>query len=138
MMKTSGGKKDAVKFIIGVDAGKEAILYGTTVEEKGPRYMHFPILQRSGYDMEYFRGLVSERMVIHRRGGVSVIAWEKTYERNEPLDCRNYARAAYKYFNWNFDKYKKMIAGEKEPPTVERARDNAKQRKTVVSGGIKL
>jgi len=138
VMKTNSGKKDGVKFIISVDAGKEAILHATTIEEPGPRYMHYPIESRRGYTLDYFRGLISEKMVIHQRGGKSVIAWEKIYERNEPLDCRNYARAAYKYFNWNFSKYEAVLSGKttKRPITQTQAKKN--RQKHVISSGIKI
>jgi len=137
-MKTGGGKKDAVRFIIGVDCGKEAIMHATTVEEPGPRFMHFPMDYRRGYDMEYFRGLVSEQMVIHRRGGKATVVWEKVYDRNEPLDCRNYARAAFKYFNWNFDKYEKVLSGSVEVEPITKAQAEKRKAKRVVSSGIKI
>ena len=79
-------------------------MYEAGIEELGPHYMHFPLVYRAGYSREYFKGLISEQMIMHRQKGRSVIGWEKIRERNEPLDCRNYARAAYRYFNWNFDK----------------------------------
>ena len=96
-MKKSGPIKSP-KFIIGVDSGKTAIMSATGVEKPGPRYMHYPRDYEAGYDMEFFRGLISEKLVIHRRGGKAVMAWEKTYERNEPLDCRNYATAAMEIY----------------------------------------
>ena len=88
--------------------------------------------------MEFFKGLISEQMVIHRRGGKSVIAWEKVYERNEPLDCRNYARAAYRYFNWHFDDLERMINGEDEPKVVTKAEETKRKQRHVVSRGIKV
>lgn len=137
-MKTGVGKKDAVRFIIGVDCGKEAIMHATTVEEPGPRCMHFPMDYRRGYDVEFFRGLVSEQMVIHRRGGKATVAWEKVYDRNEPLDCRNYARAAFKYFNWNFDKYEKVLSGKTDAEPITKAQAEKKKAKRVISSGIKV
>lgn len=135
-------KKDAGKdtrFIIGVDDGKESILYAATeVLSPGPKYMHFPTDYRLGYDMDYFRGLISEKQVIHRRGGKGVVAWEKVYERNEPLDCRNYARAAFKYFNWNFDKYEKILSGETEEQPITQQQAERKKRKIIVSKGIQV
>lgn len=138
-MKRSGGKNESAKFLIGVDAGKEAILYSASIEEPGPKYMHFPIDDRAGYDMEFFKGLISERMVIHRRGGQSVIAWEKIYERNEPLDCRDYARAAYRYFNWHFDELERLINGEpEEPKVITQKEETRRKQRHVVSRGIKV
>ena len=130
--------KDGIKFIIGVDQGKEGIMYEAGVTEIGPSYMHFPIDYRAGYDMEFFKGLISERMVMHRRNGRSTIAWEKVYERNEPLDCRNYARAAYRYFNWNFDSLEKVIKGEDEPKIITKKEETKRKQRHVVSRGIKV
>lgn len=137
-MKRSGGKMDSVRFIIGVDQGKEGIMYEAGNDTPGPNYMHFPIDFRAGYDMEYFRGLISERMEIHRRGGKSTIAWEKVYARNEPLDCRNYARAAYRYFNWHFDDLERTLRGETVQKVITKAEETKRKRKHVVSSGIKV
>ena len=46
------------------------------------KYCHFP-----QYQDTYFKGLASEQYLPKIR------KWKKTYERNEPLDCRIYARA---------------------------------------------
>lgn len=138
LMKKDNGKDKATRFIIGVDSGKEAIMYATTVMEPGPRYMHFPKDYTCGYDIEYFRGLISEKMVLHRRMGQNVVTWEKTYERNEPLDCRNYARAAYKYFNWNFDKMERLLNGTDEPQIETRQQAEKRKKKRVLSKGIQI
>ena len=136
-MKRSQG--EGAKFMLGVDAGKEGIMYEAALTEPGPHYMHFPEDQRAGYDMEYFRGLISERMEIHRRGGQGVVVWEQYYERNEPLDCRNYARAAYRYFHWRFDEMERMIRGEPEQvKPVTRAEKQKRERRHVVSKGISV
>ena len=138
LMKKDNGKDNATRFIIGVDSGKEAIMYATTVTEPGKRYMHFPRDYTCGYDIEYFRGLISEKMVLHRRMGQTVVSWEKTYDRNEPLDCRNYARAAYKYFNWNFDKMERLLNGTDEPKIETRKQVEKRRQKRVLSEGIKV
>jgi phage terminase large subunit GpA-like protein len=53
-----------------------------------PGYCHFP----QDYEREFFRGLCSERRVIRQNGEIE---WVKDPAvRNEPLDCRVYARAA--------------------------------------------
>ncbi|MGI6235702.1 MAG: phage terminase large subunit family protein [Christensenellales bacterium] len=138
LMKSSARSREGVKFIIGVDSGKEAVLYATGIETPGPRYMHFPVEQHSGYDLEYFRGLISEKLRIIRRGGRNVLSWEKIYERNEPLDCRNYARAAYKYFNWNFDRQEQVLSGQGEAQPITRAQAEKKKKKLVISPGISI
>lgn len=137
-MKSGTGYRGAVGFLIGVDNGKEAILYASGLTEPGPRYMHFPIDYQRGYDLDYFRGLISEKQVIHRRNGQNVIVWEKTYERNEPLDCRNYARAAYRFFHWNFDKVEKLLRGESEEAAPARRETAKRKTRRVISKGIQL
>ena len=136
-MKSS--KSGAVGFMLAVDAGKEGIMYEAGIKEPGDHYMHFPIDQRAGYDREYFRGLISERMEVHRRGGKGVIVWEKFYERNEPLDCRNYARMAYRYFHWHFDDLERIVSGiPEETKIVTKSEQEQKKNRRIVSRGIKV
>lgn len=139
LMKKSDSTIKSNKFMIAVDGGKEAIMYATSVEKPGPRYMHFPMDYRCGYDLEFFRGLCSEKMIIKRQRGQNVLVWEKTYERNEPLDCRNYAMAAYRYFKWPFDKIEATLRGDEitAPPITQKQAEKKKQRR-VISSGIKL
>ena len=133
------GQGEGAKFMLGVDAGKEGIMYEAAVEEPGPNYMHFPIDYRAGYDMEYFKGLISERMEIHRRGGQGVIVWEQFYERNEPLDCRNYARMAYRYFHWRFDELERIVNGIEEPKKIiTKTEETKRKQRRVVSRGIQI
>ena len=54
-----------------------------------PCYCHFP-----QYDEHYFRGITAEEQVRKIVRGYPRFEWHKKYDRNEPLDCRNYARAA--------------------------------------------
>jgi phage terminase large subunit GpA-like protein len=54
-----------------------------TNETYPPCYCHFP-----QYDNRYFEGLTAEEWIPSKH------QWVKRYERNEPLDCRIYARAA--------------------------------------------
>ena len=137
LMRKENGPYKSPKFLIGVDSGKEAIMSATALNEHGPRYMHFPRDHHTGYDLEFFRGLVSEKLVIHRKGGQSVMVWEKFYERNEPLDCRNYARAAYRYFRWHFDEIEAALKGADAPAAVTRPKP-AKRRGGMVSAGISV
>jgi len=47
------------------------------------------------YGEDYFQGLCSEQLTrTKNRRGFTVTVWEKIRERNEPLDCRVYSRAA--------------------------------------------
>jgi len=81
---------------IGVSAGKEHIMAALAVEEPGPSYYHFPKDPKRGYDRTYFLGLLAERFEISPQGKP---VWKKVYDRNEPLDCRNYANAAFEVLN---------------------------------------
>lgn len=61
-------------------------------------YCYFP----DAYPAEYFKGLASEQLQeVRNQKGYTVLQWVKTYRRNEPLDCRNYARAAASIFNYD-------------------------------------
>ncbi len=90
-------------YLIGVDAGKEHIMSGLKVKEPGARMSHFPLDRTKGYDSLYFSGLLSEHMVRNQKGEWR---WEKIpgHERNEALDCRNYANAAFKVLHPNMDR----------------------------------
>ncbi|MCM5528957.1 phage terminase large subunit family protein [Parasegetibacter sp. NRK P23] len=53
-------------------------------------YCHFPKREYT-----YFRGLTAEEeQVVENNRGFSQYQWVKKYKRNEPLDCRVYARGA--------------------------------------------
>jgi phage terminase large subunit GpA-like protein len=90
------------RYDIGVDAGKQMIMDNIKVQTPGPRYCHFP--ERDDYGHAYFAGLLSERLVRHE-DRKQPWAWEKIpgHERNERLDCRNYAMAAFKALPKNLD-----------------------------------
>ena len=54
-------------------------------------YCSFP----TAYGADYFKGLASEQLQeIRNTKGYTTTQWVKVHRRNEPLDCRNYARAA--------------------------------------------
>ena len=129
LSKTSGKPL----FLIGVNSGKEAIMHATTIENAGARFMHFPLKQSCGYDMEFCKGLLSEHVVFRRSGGKNILEWKKDYARNEALDCRNYARAVFKYFNWDLDALEKRLYADAKaqlPGAMQR------KRKRVLSQGI--
>jgi phage terminase large subunit GpA-like protein len=52
-------------------------------------YCYFP-----QYGPEYFKGITAENMEYKIVKGYKKYEWVKKFERNEPLDCRVYARAA--------------------------------------------
>lgn len=119
-------------YTLGVDAGKADILGGALrVLEPGPRYCHFPKRSDAGYDMRYFTGLLSEVYTVVNERGRKVKKWKVLpgHERNEPLDCRNYALAALRILHPNMDEVEKRLraaaAGKKpEQPAVQKKRRN--------------
>lgn len=83
------------QYQIGVDAGKQIIMDNIRVKTPGKKYCHFP--RRDDYGTGYFNGLLSEHLVYDANKKQPWI-WKKIpgHERNEALDCRNYALAAFK------------------------------------------
>ncbi len=79
-------------FPIGVDTGKEIVIASLKVTEPGPSYAHFP--NQTGYDLEYFEQLTSEKKITKYKNGYPYQVWHKVRDRNEALDIRVYARAA--------------------------------------------
>lgn len=105
-----GNKKIAGKawlYVLGVDSGKEKIMSAVKVQEPGARYCHYPIQEEKGYNLDYFNGLLSEKMVYS--GGKW--KWEKLdgHKRNEALDCRNYANAGFRIVNPNLDSIEEKL-----------------------------
>lgn len=83
------------QYQLGVDSGKQIIMDNLRVETPGPKFCHFPC--RDDYGAAYFKGLLSERLTYDPEKR-QPWQWKKIqgHERNEPLDCRNYALAAFK------------------------------------------
>lgn len=90
------------QYQLGVDSGKQTIMDHLRVESPGPKYCHFPL--RDDYGLAYFNGLLSEHLVPEGKTRQRWI-WDKIpgHERNEPLDCRNYALAAFRTLPVNLD-----------------------------------
>jgi len=122
-------------YTIGVDAGKEHIMSALQVQQPGAKFCHFPSNEGRGYDDRFFHGLLSEKLV--NKNGKWV--WEKLSEhiRNEPLDCRNYANAAYKIGSPDMKKLQAYMLGntEKEDKPVRIIKKQVrKQRRSYADG----
>lgn len=93
---------------IGVDSGKQIITDNLRVQSPGNKYCHFPL--RDDYSTAYFQGLLSERLV-YKEGRKHSWQWEKIpeHERNEALDCRNYALAAAKALAPDYDALERRL-----------------------------
>ncbi len=124
-------------YTLGVDSGKQSIMDSLRVREPGAKYYHFPKNQDLGYGTEFFTGLLSERLV-YKQGRQNPWVWEKIpgHERNEALDCRNYANAAFKATGADLDaiaqRLKALADGGKKPATPKRQPAKAPRK----SGGI--
>ena len=108
------------------------------VREPGPRCCHFPENPDAGYDMRYFDGLISERLVNRAAARTSAAkwVWEKISSggRNEPLDCRNYALAAFRALDPDMDAEENRLRGasaarlDVQPATAKQAAQRAEKR----------
>jgi phage terminase large subunit GpA-like protein len=92
-------------------------------------FCHFP-----QYDEAYFERLCSEQLVKKKVNGRTIYRWIKIHERNEPLDCRVYARAAAAMFG--LDRFKEpdweLLEGKFDLPKTEVKQPEA-QPKTIAS-----
>ncbi len=100
---------------LGTDAAKDLIFSRLKIDEHGPGYCHFPM----HYTKLYFKGLCSEKKVQKFLKGVSRMEWKKTFTRNEPLDLRVYALAAFRLLNANMKVINKKLNGEDDAPEEE-------------------
>ncbi len=90
------------QYQLGVDEGKQLVMDSLKIQAPGPKYCHFPL--RDDYGAMYFNGLLSEHLVPEGKTRQRWV-WQKIqgHERNEPLDCRNYALAAFKVLPVDLD-----------------------------------
>jgi phage terminase large subunit GpA-like protein len=106
------GVNKALLFGVGVDTGKDLIYSSLRVEQQGPGFVHFPLTE--DFDSEYFRQLAAEEKVSEVANGKMVSAYVQKYERNEALDCLNYAAAARDVANPNFGAIKANLTRRAE------------------------
>jgi phage terminase large subunit GpA-like protein len=66
------------------------------------------------YDDEYFRQLTADQIVTRFSKGYRKREWKKIRARNEALDCRVYALAAYALLNANINQIANRIAMKRE------------------------
>ena len=96
-------------FIIAVDTAKSTLLSRLAQKDPmGAGYCHFPLdddhESSRGYDKSYFDGLTSEVRITKMVRGVVKTEWRlKSGAKNEPLDCRVYALAAFEIVNPNLE-----------------------------------
>lgn len=107
-----GDKRKSVwLYSIGVDAGKSIIMDNLRVQEPGAKYCHFPKNEGLNYDMNFFNGLLSEKMELSKTKSGNRWCWVKLpgHRSNEALDCRNYALAAFRIWDPDMDAIQKRL-----------------------------
>ncbi len=82
-----------------------------SIEAPGPGYLHFPVER----DDEWFAQLTAEKLITKYQRGFPIREWIKSRPRNEALDCRVYAMAAYKLM----DKPRKKSAPTLPPQVAQ-------------------
>ncbi len=119
---------------VGTHALKNSIYSRLKLTESGPGYLHFPA--EPIYDGSYFAQLTAEKRVSSYEKGVLISRWEKPNGvRNEALDCRVYAAAAYmslglsnRTLDEENDRLVKAVA-EREPEPDEQQEPTMKKEK---------
>lgn len=122
-------------YSLGVDAGKSEIMSALKVQESGPKFCHFPRGEDRGYDRAFFTGLLSEKLVLKTDRGRTRWAWVKLpgHERNEALDCRNYALAAFRVLDPDLDAVERRLkAAVSRPGSLESSLEKQKPRRQKV------
>jgi phage terminase large subunit GpA-like protein len=120
-------------YTVGVDSAKDIIFARLKIDEPGPGYCHFP-----KYDKEYFEQLASEKIVIKYHKGVPVRHFQAFRKRNEALDCRVYAYAAFVGLQADMPKViakqkeKLMEMREQVPEVIEEEKEPVRPKKQVV------
>lgn len=127
-------RERAALFPLGVDTGKETLLARLKLEFEGPGYCNFPKESSKGYDENYFNGITSERRIIKYSNGVAKFQWiKKGNVRNEPLDLRNYATAAFEILNPDLES---MVEQNKNGNIFIQQPINTKRKRRVISKGL--
>ena len=99
-------------YTLGVDEGKVAIMNALKRKSGEDGFFHFPKNPELGYDYDFFRSLLSESYVYEKGKWRWVIL--PGHKRNEALDCRNYARGAFKVWNPNMSEIIKRISEKRQ------------------------
>lgn len=106
-------------YTLGVDSGKEKIMSALEVQSPGEqRYCHFPKDEELGYDRNFAIGILSEKLTYDH----GKWKWIKIpgHERNEALDCRNYAMAAFRVLSPNMEALDREFKGIKVEKPVKK------------------
>ena len=110
-------------FTLGVSTIKGELFTRLNAMRGENGYCYFPADSSRGYDRVYYAGLLSERMIIRRKGGQEYVTWEERDKRirNEPLDCRVYAMGAFRILNPDMNRHKRKKSEEETQPSAKPA-----------------
>lgn len=72
---------------VGVDTAKDLLLGQLAIKQPGPGHVHFS----RELTREWFEQLTAEQRILAKVNGRDAYKWVKRRQRNEVLDCRNYA-----------------------------------------------
>lgn len=107
-------------FPVGTDTAKELVYARLKIAGEGDGYCHFP----AGRSEEYFRMLTAEKKVTRYFKGRPRTEWAKIRTRNEALDCRVYATAAFAILNLNleavYSQAQNHVSSDKQEKPVRR------------------
>ncbi|GLI57349.1 terminase [Propionigenium maris DSM 9537] len=90
---------------IGVNALKD-LLFSRLKIESGPGTCYFPTNPDKNYDIKYFRSLTAEVKTFEN----GKIVWKQIRDRNEGIDLRDYATAAFTLLRVNLEKLSELRA----------------------------
>jgi phage terminase large subunit GpA-like protein len=107
---------------VGVDEAKLVIARRLALRNEGPGFCHFPL--DDAHDADYFKQLTAERLVTRYVKGQAVREWHKgDRDRNEKLDCRVYAYAAFKLMQPTLKRIAERLGVQLQPGAAEPAQD---------------
>lgn len=109
-------------FTVGTDEGKLTVMRRLAVTEHGPGFCHVPATREA----EWFHQLTAEKLVTKFVKGTPKREWYQTRARNEALDCRLYAYAAFKIASPSLKRHAGRLA-EYESEDQESEPDSAPQ-----------
>ena len=130
--RSKKGNPPAIAYMIGTHLIKDEI-YGQLSldtppegEEYAEGFIHFPVDEN--IDEDYFSGLTCEEGLIKYVGGEAYTFYENTRkERNEPLDCLVYAKAAMVLLNPNWDAIERNLGERIDPKPAKEPRKQNRQ-----------
>lgn len=122
---------------IGVNALKD-IVFGSLKIKRGRKgYCHFPSNADKGYDLEYFKALTAEVKSYKNKK----VEWIKIRERNEALDCRNYALVPFYVFNIDLNLLAELSDEDRyelSDKGIVKTKNKNKKKSGIISKGVEL